>query len=97
MPFILWSRENTREHASEWHSRLLSRAALACLLATPPNGELARRIGTFHGVLRGLIVRKQPNAVRRLRRSLFYLEGFDLLLTRNLGEGVQKNSLKQIS
>ena len=38
------SRERTRERVDLSHSRLLSRAALAWLLGTPPKGELARRL-----------------------------------------------------
>ena len=48
--FQLW-RENARASVASspffphpWYTRLLSRAALAWLLATPSNGELARRL-----------------------------------------------------
>ena len=47
-------REGTRERAAKSHSRLLSRAALAWVLATPPNGELAFRL-------------KQPRPFARLK------------------------------
>lgn len=56
--FMASEASRVRVRASEWHLRLLSRAALACLLATPPNGELVRRLGSFQGVLLGLIVEK---------------------------------------
>ena len=51
--------ERTRERATKSrfsHSRLLSRAGLAWLLATPPNGEFARRLSVARKTLLTLTV-----------------------------------------
>ena len=53
------SLERTRERATKArssHSRLLSRAGLAWLLVTPPNGEFARRLSIARETLLTLTV-----------------------------------------
>ena len=90
-PFM--ASEACRERTCEW---VALASPFACCSRVPSRDFPKWRACSQARLVSGGVTRSHNEKTAQTTEA-FYLEGLDLLLTRNLHEDVQKNSLKQIS